>query len=98
VSADGKPGLTLDQRHHAEAELFEITAGSLRVGALGRNYVVVHTSKAGDPYIKVVGQRSEAVLGRTELTQTRTGGTEIRPAASLVLFDKDGKVTWSAPP
>jgi hypothetical protein len=27
----------------------------------------------------------------------RTGATETRPAASLMFFDKDGKITWSAP-
>lgn len=38
-----------------------------------------------------------ATLGHAELESTRTGGVEQRPASSLVLFDKDGKVMWRAP-
>ncbi len=36
-------------------------------------------------------------LGPTELKNTRTGSTEIRAPSSLVLFDEEGKVVWSAP-
>ncbi len=38
-----------------------------------------------------------AVLGRSELANTRTGVETKRPASSLVLFDKEGKVLWKAP-
>lgn len=38
-----------------------------------------------------------AVLGQVELQNTRTGSGEMRPASSLVLFDKAGKVLWNAP-
>ncbi|MCH7805435.1 MAG: hypothetical protein IH937_15310 [Acidobacteria bacterium] len=40
---------------------------------------------------------NRAVLGSTELKITRTGSTEIRAPSSLVLFDEEGKVLWSAP-
>ena len=36
-------------------------------------------------------------IGGTDLVQTKTGKKEQTPAASLVLFDKDKKVLWSAP-
>jgi len=36
-------------------------------------------------------------LGPTELKNTRAGSTEIRAPSSLVLFDEEGKVVWSAP-
>ena len=36
-------------------------------------------------------------LGPTDLKNTRTGSTEIRAPSSLVLFDEEGKVVWSAP-
>jgi len=36
-------------------------------------------------------------LGPTELKHPDTGSTEIRAPSSLVLFDEDGKVVWSAP-
>ena len=38
-----------------------------------------------------------AELGSISLVTTRTGGVEQRPESSLVLFDKAGKVIWSAP-
>ena len=38
-----------------------------------------------------------AVLGSTRLQNTGTGSTEIRAPSSLVLFDEEGKVVWSAP-
>ena len=38
-----------------------------------------------------------AEMGRSGLVQTKTGKKEQTPAASLVLFDKDKKVLWSAP-
>lgn len=37
------------------------------------------------------------VLGRSNLVLTATGKQEQTPAASLVLFDKNKKVLWSAP-
>ena len=38
-----------------------------------------------------------SVLGATALTTSRTGDVTQRSPSSLVLFDKDGKVIWSAP-
>ena len=38
-----------------------------------------------------------AVLGSTELKNARTGSTEIRAPSSLVLFNEEGNVVWSAP-
>jgi hypothetical protein len=40
---------------------------------------------------------SSAVLGSISLVTTGTGQERQSPAASLYLFDKDGKVLWSAP-
>jgi hypothetical protein len=40
---------------------------------------------------------THAVLGSTELKNTRTGSIEKRPISSLVLFNDDGKVIWSSP-
>jgi hypothetical protein len=36
-------------------------------------------------------------LGHSAIEATRTGAVEQRPASSLVLFDKDGKVLFKAP-
>ena len=38
-----------------------------------------------------------SVLGHSGLVETRTGIETKRPASSLVLFDRDGKVIWKAP-
>jgi len=38
-----------------------------------------------------------AVLGTTQLKHPDTGSTEIRAPSSLVLFDEEGNVVWSAP-
>lgn len=40
---------------------------------------------------------ARAVLGSISLETGRTGVVEKRPESSLVLFDKDGKLVWSAP-
>lgn len=41
--------------------------------------------------------KPRAVLGHVDLVGTSEGRVEKRPASSLVLFDKDGKVLWKAP-
>lgn len=53
----------------------------------------------GEPRLELTDEtnKTRAVLGHTELETTRTGSVEKRPASSLVLFDKEGKVIWSAP-
>lgn len=43
------------------------------------------------------GGKIRAALGTTDLEITQTGEARRRAASSLVLFDKDGKVMWSAP-
>lgn len=42
-------------------------------------------------------QGFSVVLGNTELVTPKTGETHLTSAASVVTFDKDGKVLWSAP-
>jgi hypothetical protein len=42
--------------------------------------------------------KERASLGAREFERTRTGATERTPESSLVLFDKEGKVLWQAPP
>ena len=43
------------------------------------------------------GKTVRATFGNVTLQTIRTGGIQQRPASSLVLFDKDGKVLWSTP-
>jgi hypothetical protein len=42
-------------------------------------------------------QGFEATLGRRALATPRTGETQMRSAASLVMFDKNKNVVWKAP-
>ncbi len=60
---------------------------------------VLELSDDGAPSLEMsdMNGNSRAVLGRGALTTARTGATEQRPESSLVLFDKDGKVIWTAP-
>jgi len=53
---------------------------------------------AEKPMIRVADSRHapRAILGVTSLTPP-TGSTEIRAPSSLVLFDEEGNVVWSAP-
>jgi len=43
------------------------------------------------------GKTIRATFGNVTLQTIRTGGVQQRPASSLVLFDRDGKVMWSTP-
>ena len=50
------------------------------------------------PVLKINDENlARAVLGTVRLSNNRTGSTEIRAPSSLVLFDEEGKVVWSAP-
>jgi len=50
------------------------------------------------PKIQITDEEGfQAVLGSTGTVETRTGRTNQTSAASLILFDKDSKVIWSAP-
>jgi len=42
-------------------------------------------------------ERIRAVLGSTLLKNPDTGFADIGPPSSLILYDEDGKVVWSAP-
>lgn len=53
----------------------------------------------GEPYLTLLDRNGQvrATLGSTELKNPLTGSSERRPCSSLVLFDEDGKIIWSAP-
>jgi len=60
--------------------------------------LLINVDDLRGPSVTVRDQEGYAgVLGRSELVVTKTGRKEQTPAASLVLFDKDKKVLWSAP-
>ena len=53
----------------------------------------------GGASLRLVDQHGiiRAALGTIQLKHPDTGSTEIRAPSSLVLFDEQGKVVWSAP-
>jgi hypothetical protein len=66
----------------------------------GRERVSISLDDAGDPYVALYdGEETErAVLGTMDLTRIKRTGTIGKSSiASLVLFGKDGRVTWKAP-
>ena len=62
----------------------------------GRAGIAVSSNGPG-VILRDANGKNRAVLGVTSLKVTRTGETRKRPASSLVLFDKTGKVIWSIP-
>ncbi len=102
VVPDGSPSLGLfDQSGKVRAALGVLADGSpglsladlndkerigLRVGTNGPSLV-----------LRDENLNNRAVLGHTALEATATGTVEQRPASSLVLSDRDGKVIWKVP-
>jgi hypothetical protein len=53
---------------------------------------------SGGPALELTDARGfKSALGVTRLTTTRTGADEKTSAASLVMFDEQGKITWRQP-
>jgi len=65
----------------------------------GRSGMSFSVTPSEEPNLSLLDKKGDtrAVLGRTTLDHTRTGSTEIRAPSSLVLFDEEGNVVWSAP-
>jgi hypothetical protein len=60
--------------------------------------VELHLTTAGAPSLTLRDEAWHyAVLGTSDLVVTRTGEQRTTSAASLKLYDKDGKIIWSAP-
>ncbi len=84
TSADAGTALSLQSRE-----------GSVVSAFVGRN----PTTRGRDMQELEIadGKGARAVLGSIDLETTATGSVEQRPASSLVLFNKDGKVIWQTP-
>ena len=54
----------------------------------------------GEPYLTLLDRNGQAraTLGSTDLKDPLSGSRERRPCSSLVLFDENGEIIWSAPP
>lgn len=71
----------------------------ISVFSFAGNKISVEASPSGDAKLELYDNDGNlrTVLGNTDLEVTHTGETRKRPISSLVLFDKKGKVSWSAP-
>ena len=61
--------------------------------------VSLELKEKGEPSLTLYDKAGtpRAILGSTELETIHTGILQKRPASSLALFDKEGKVIWSVP-
>jgi len=99
-------GLGLQVKNNSRAALRLDDDGSPRLVLYDKNGMFSQNKRAaleldndGSPKLVLYDKNgmSRAELGSTSLETTRTGVVEKRPESSLVLFDKKGKVIWSAP-
>jgi len=101
--ADGLPLPSLvlaDQNEKSRAVLTVGADGSPHLGLFDQNEkprADLSVGTSGPSLVLLDENRNRAVLGHTALEGKATGTVEQRPASSLVLFDRDGKVIWRAP-
>ena len=71
---------------------------SLMDGAM-KDRAVLGLWEDGEPYLRLLDRNGQvrATLGSTVLKDALTGTSIRRPCSSLVLFDEEGKIIWSAP-
>ena len=64
-----------------------------------KNRAVLGLWEDGEPYLTLLDRNGQerATLGSTDLRDSLTGSSVRRPCSSLVLFDEEGKIIWSAP-
>ena len=64
-----------------------------------KNRAVLGLWEDGEPYLTLLDRNGQAraTLGSTDLKHPLTGAHLRRPCSSLVLFDEEGKIIWSAP-
>ena len=101
--AGGQPTLVLyDDNRKGRAALALTADGQPMLGLRdekGDGRAVLIVLPDGRPLLGLYDEngKSRAALGATDLRDTRTGTAVKRPESSLVLFDPEGKIMWSAP-
>ena len=94
VNKEGFPFFNMIQEpHQTGGPSFILMDGEMK------NRAVLGLKEDGAPYLTFLDNNGQlrATFGSTDLKNPFTGLTENRPCASLVLFDEDGKIIWSAP-
>jgi hypothetical protein len=94
VNKEGFPFFNMIQEpHQPGGPSFILMDGEMK------NRAVLGLKEDGEPNITFLDNNGQvrAIFGSTDLKNPFTGLTEKRPGSSLVLFDEDGKIIWSAP-
>lgn len=99
----GGPGISLFRKPGEGAKLY--SSDVLENGPIlellhdGKIRAFIALDKEGSPQFQMSDEtgKTRAALGHVDLEEIPTGTVSKRPASSLVLFDKDGKVLWKAP-
>jgi hypothetical protein len=95
LSADKDAGMLLN---NSDSFLLASPNGVNALSKSGENVFINVGEDAGGPSVSVTDKEGySADLGRTDLVVPKTGKKEQTPTASLVLFNKDKNVLWSAP-
>ena len=103
VITDEGPGLLLSGPDGKTRADFRGMADGAELSLYGQNSAnstkQVYLSSGGDgPSLTVSDDRGfKSVIGSVSLSIPTAGGSSRTSAASLVLFDKDGKVIWNVP-
>jgi len=65
----------------------------------GKHRAILQLTDSGDPALNLLDKEEKfrSVVGITRIIEPNTGASIMRPVSSVVLFDKGGKVLWSAP-
>jgi len=94
VNKEGFPFFNMIQEPHQKGgPSFILMDGEMK------NRAVLGLKEDGAPHLTFLDNNGQlrATFGSTDLKNPFTGLAEKRPCSSLVLFDEDGKIIWSAP-
>jgi len=100
-SSRGNPRITLTDKNGKERVYISMWDAPIvqLMDQKGTRRALLEVDSDGHPHLALYDKddKIRAELGTTSLETSRTGAIERRPESSLVLFDKKGKVIWSAP-
>jgi len=95
ISAPFAQFMTVDVRRLQE----DLSVPIEQLAVLPSGSLTISQTKGRDAVLEIHDKESNvrAVLGTAKLKNKDTGSTEVRAPSSLVLFDEEGKVLFSAP-
>ena len=97
LGIEGTAGLRLFRSGGEEGAALQLseTGGDLQIRGPRGSAISI---SADEPRLRMIdSQGFRAILGETEIVTPETGQSAHTSAASLILFDKDGRGIWKAP-